>query len=73
MLSGGQAGLISVEVLREEQEENRRRERKNQPLEGWISDFFLFTINFTIAVVCIAQLISHITHAYSQIAVLRDK
>uniref|UniRef100_A0AAQ6INY8 BUD13 homolog n=1 Tax=Anabas testudineus TaxID=64144 RepID=A0AAQ6INY8_ANATE len=33
MLSGGKAGLVSVDVLRKEQEENRRRERKNQPLE----------------------------------------
>ncbi|XP_074529173.1 BUD13 homolog [Halichoeres trimaculatus] len=33
MLSGGKAGLVSVEVLRREQEENRRRERRNQPLE----------------------------------------
>ncbi|KAL0995000.1 hypothetical protein UPYG_G00130490 [Umbra pygmaea] len=33
MLSGGAAGLVSVEVLRREQEENRRRERINQPLE----------------------------------------
>lgn len=40
MLSGGTAGLISVDVLRKEQEENRRRERKNQPLEGWTA--FLF-------------------------------
>jgi len=34
MLSGGQAGLVSIDVLRKEQEENRRREKKNQPLEG---------------------------------------
>ncbi|XP_070838910.1 BUD13 homolog isoform X2 [Chaetodon trifascialis] len=33
MLSGGKAGLVSVDVLRKEQEENRRRERGNQPLE----------------------------------------
>ncbi|TKS82989.1 BUD13 -like protein [Collichthys lucidus] len=33
MLSGGTAGLVSVDVLRKEQEENRRRERNNQPLE----------------------------------------
>ncbi|XP_030602306.1 BUD13 homolog isoform X2 [Archocentrus centrarchus] len=33
MLSGGKAGLVSVDVLRKEQEENRRRERNNQPLE----------------------------------------
>ncbi|XP_040038491.2 BUD13 homolog [Gasterosteus aculeatus] len=33
MLSGGKAGLVSVDVLRKEQEENRRNERKNQPLE----------------------------------------
>ncbi|XP_029304928.1 LOW QUALITY PROTEIN: BUD13 homolog [Cottoperca gobio] len=33
MLSGGKAGLVSVDVLRKEQEENRRREKKNQPLE----------------------------------------
>lgn len=34
MLSGGTAGLVSVDVLRKEKEENRRREKKNQPLEG---------------------------------------
>uniref|UniRef100_UPI0037E972F1 BUD13 homolog n=1 Tax=Semicossyphus pulcher TaxID=241346 RepID=UPI0037E972F1 len=33
MLSGGKAGLVSVDVLRREQEENRRREKNNQPLE----------------------------------------
>uniref|UniRef100_A0A1A8PRZ9 BUD13 homolog n=1 Tax=Nothobranchius rachovii TaxID=451742 RepID=A0A1A8PRZ9_9TELE len=33
MLSGGKAGLVSIEVLREEKEENRRRDRSNQPLE----------------------------------------
>uniref|UniRef100_A0A8C7ZRV8 BUD13 homolog n=1 Tax=Oryzias sinensis TaxID=183150 RepID=A0A8C7ZRV8_9TELE len=33
MLSGGKAGLVSVEILREEQKENRRREKRNQPLE----------------------------------------
>ncbi|KAG8008600.1 BUD13-like protein [Nibea albiflora] len=33
MLSGGTAGLVSIDVLRKEQEENRRRERNNQPLE----------------------------------------
>ncbi|CAJ1063962.1 BUD13 homolog [Xyrichtys novacula] len=33
MLSGGKAGLVSVDVLRREQEENRRRERNNRPLE----------------------------------------
>ncbi|XP_029956725.1 BUD13 homolog [Salarias fasciatus] len=33
MLSGGKAGLVSVEVLRKEQEDNRRREKHNQPLE----------------------------------------
>ncbi|XP_055792917.1 BUD13 homolog [Salvelinus fontinalis] len=33
MLSGGAAGLVSVEVLRREQEENRRRDKINQPLE----------------------------------------
>ncbi|KAJ8342744.1 hypothetical protein SKAU_G00326720 [Synaphobranchus kaupii] len=33
MLSGGAAGLVSLDVLRKEQEENRRRERNNQPLE----------------------------------------
>ncbi|RVE63812.1 hypothetical protein OJAV_G00140270 [Oryzias javanicus] len=33
MLSGGKAGLVSVEILREEQKENRRREKNNQPLE----------------------------------------
>ena len=41
MLSGGKAGLVSVEVLRKEQEENRRRERNNQPLEGWLSFLLL--------------------------------
>uniref|UniRef100_A0A1A7YF12 BUD13 homolog n=1 Tax=Iconisemion striatum TaxID=60296 RepID=A0A1A7YF12_9TELE len=33
MLSGGKAGLVSIEVLKEEKEENRRRDRNNQPLE----------------------------------------
>ncbi|KAL3971081.1 cohesin complex subunit SA-1/2 [Sarotherodon galilaeus] len=33
MLSGGKAGLVSVDILRKEQEENRRREKHNQPLE----------------------------------------
>ncbi|KAF7665261.1 hypothetical protein LDENG_00141910 [Lucifuga dentata] len=33
MLSGGKAGLVSIEVLRKEQEENRRRDRNNKPLE----------------------------------------
>ncbi|XP_051256632.1 BUD13 homolog isoform X2 [Dicentrarchus labrax] len=33
MLSGGTAGLVSVDILRKEQEENRRRERQNKPLE----------------------------------------
>lgn len=34
MLSGGAAGLVSVDILRKEQEEIRRREKRNQPLEG---------------------------------------
>ncbi|XP_068456838.1 BUD13 homolog [Clinocottus analis] len=33
MLSGGKAGLVSADILRMEQEENRRREKKNRPLE----------------------------------------
>ncbi|XP_045546273.1 BUD13 homolog [Salmo salar] len=33
MLSGAAAGLVSVDVLRREQQENRRREKINQPLE----------------------------------------
>ncbi|XP_056295680.1 BUD13 homolog [Pseudoliparis swirei] len=33
MLSGGKAGLVSADVLRNEQEENRRREKNNKPLE----------------------------------------
>ncbi|XP_051533192.1 BUD13 homolog [Myxocyprinus asiaticus] len=33
MLSGGAAGLVSVDTLRKEQEEIRRREKHNQPLE----------------------------------------
>ncbi|KAM6911087.1 BUD13 homolog [Lycodopsis pacificus] len=33
MLSGGKAGLVSVDILRREKEENRRRERHNRPLE----------------------------------------
>lgn len=37
MLSGGKAGLVSVDILRKEQEENRRREKHNQPLEGFIN------------------------------------
>lgn len=34
MLSGGAAGLVSSETLRKEQEEMRRREKHNRPLEG---------------------------------------
>lgn len=34
MLSGGAAGLVSVDILRKEQEEIRKREKRNQPLEG---------------------------------------
>ncbi|XP_034034291.1 BUD13 homolog [Thalassophryne amazonica] len=34
MLSGGKAGLISADVLRKEQDESRRRERRNLPLEN---------------------------------------
>ncbi|XP_051734386.1 BUD13 homolog [Ctenopharyngodon idella] len=33
MLSGGAAGLVSVDILRKEQEEIRRKEKRNQPLE----------------------------------------
>ncbi|XP_039549803.1 BUD13 homolog isoform X2 [Pimephales promelas] len=33
MLSGGAAGLVSVDVLRKEQEEIRRKEKRNKPLE----------------------------------------
>lgn len=33
MLSGGAAGLVSVETLRKEQEEIRRKEKQNKPLE----------------------------------------
>lgn len=33
MLSGGKAGLVSIDVLRKEQEENRHREKNNKPLE----------------------------------------
>lgn len=36
MLSGGKAGLVSLQDLRKEQEENRRMEKK-QPLEGLFS------------------------------------
>lgn len=35
MLSGGKAGLVSIDILRKEQEENRRRDKNNQPLEGF--------------------------------------
>lgn len=34
MLSGGKAGLVSGDLLRKEQEEKRRIEKHNQPLEG---------------------------------------
>lgn len=37
MLSGGAAGLVSSETLRKEQEEMRRREKYNRPLEGLCS------------------------------------
>ncbi|KAK2872688.1 hypothetical protein Q8A67_022585 [Cirrhinus molitorella] len=33
MLSGGASGLVSVDILRKEQEEIRKREKRNQPLE----------------------------------------
>ncbi|KAK6305835.1 hypothetical protein J4Q44_G00246150 [Coregonus suidteri] len=33
MLTGAAAGLVSVEVLRREQQENRRRDKINEPLE----------------------------------------
>ncbi|KAI4813795.1 hypothetical protein KUCAC02_003023 [Chaenocephalus aceratus] len=33
MLSGGTSGLVSIDVLRKEKEENRRRDRNNLPLE----------------------------------------
>nr|XP_015193218.1 PREDICTED: BUD13 homolog isoform X1 [Lepisosteus oculatus] len=33
MLSGGAAGLVSLDLLRKEREENRQRDRANQPLE----------------------------------------
>uniref|UniRef100_A0A8C1J8S4 BUD13 homolog n=1 Tax=Cyprinus carpio TaxID=7962 RepID=A0A8C1J8S4_CYPCA len=33
MLSGGAAGLVSVDILRKEQEEIRKKEKRNQPLE----------------------------------------
>ncbi|KAA0720073.1 BUD13 -like protein [Triplophysa tibetana] len=33
MLSGGAAGLVSVDILRKEQEDIRRREKRNKPLE----------------------------------------
>lgn len=36
MLSGGKAGLVSLQDLRKEQEENRRIEKK-QPVEGLFS------------------------------------
>lgn len=36
MLSGGKAGLVSLQDLRKEQEENRRMEKK-QPVEGLFS------------------------------------
>lgn len=34
MLSGGASGLVPIEVLKKEQEENRRRDGANQELEG---------------------------------------
>ncbi|XP_052393268.1 BUD13 homolog [Carassius gibelio] len=34
MLSGGAAGLVSVDILRKEQEEIRKKEKRNQPLEA---------------------------------------
>lgn len=47
MLSGGAAGLVSVDVLRKEQEEIRRREKRNKPLEGLknsYSSFYVFLL-----------------------------
>lgn len=43
MLSGVKAGLVSTDVLKKEKEENRRREKSNQPLEGWF-DLFSFCL-----------------------------
>lgn len=40
MLSGGKAGLVSLQDLRKEQEENRRIEKK-QPVEGLFTFAFL--------------------------------
>lgn len=40
MLSGGRAGLVTGEILRKEQEENRRKEKHNQPLEGWFCSLY---------------------------------
>lgn len=44
MLSGGKAGLVSLEDLRKEQEENRRIEKK-QPLEG-LFNFSLSRVSY---------------------------
>lgn len=41
MLSGGTSGLVSIDVLRKEKEENKRRDRNNLPLEGSLTSSFI--------------------------------
>lgn len=66
MLSGGKAGLVSVDILRKEQEENRRRDRNNQPLEGFLH--FSFSSSFIIHVDNRAHRMLH--HLYPLIHIL---
>lgn len=46
MLSGGAAGLVSVDILRKEQEEIRRKEKRNQPLEGLMKSHCVVLFSF---------------------------
>ena len=48
MLSGGAAGLVSIDILRQEQEENRRRERNNDGLAGQLNLSLLFSTDLNV-------------------------
>lgn len=65
MLSGGKAGLVPLDILRKEQEENRRRDRNNQPLEGWLIFPLLRYSSFTVRTHRIFYLISDIRYLWS--------
>lgn len=62
MLSGGKAGLVSIDILRKEQEENRRRDKHNQPLEGLVHLFSFKKMSFDLSfsAECILQLLTDV-------------